>query len=128
MAARVITAVVCLVMAGAGCAKPGGGATAEPAPERIFIEAFNDHYYDARVHAVYTGGQRRSLGTIAGNGGRAQLALGWEPRALVFEVSFIIDGAAYVSHPMDVNPGQHVVVRLPPNIQESGFFRRVSRS
>jgi hypothetical protein len=115
-------ALLCVACAG----RQRSGAPTQP--ERIFIEAINDNYYDARVHVLYTGGQRRSLGTIAGNGGRAQMALGWEPRALVFEVSFIISGAAYASYPLEVAPGQHVVLRLPPNIQESGLFRRLSRS
>jgi hypothetical protein len=117
-----------LVLLAPGCASRPHANEAAAQPERIYIEAFNDNFYDARVHAVYSGGSRRSLGTIAGNGGRAQLTLGWEARPLVFEVSFIIDGAAYVSYPVDVTPGQYVVVRLPPNMQGSGLFRRVSRS
>ena len=97
------------------------------APENVVIEAFNDHFYDARVHAVYTGGQRRSLGTIPGNGGSTRTVLAWEPHALVFEVSFIISGAEYASLPVEVSPGEHVEIRLPPNIDQSGFFRRVTR-
>jgi hypothetical protein len=123
-----MTAVV-LALAGAGCAsRQSGDRTTPEQPADIVIEAVNDNYYDARVHAIYTGGTRRSLGTIAGNGGRTQLALGWEPRALVFYISFVIDGAAYASYPVDVTPGQHLVLRLPPNIRESGYFRRLSRS
>jgi hypothetical protein len=45
----------------------------------------------------------------------------------VFEISFLISGAEYVSHPLEVSRGEHVELRLPPNIDESGFFRRVSR-
>ena len=96
-------------------------------PESMVIEAFNDHFYDARIHAVYTGGQRRSLGTVPGNGGSTRTVLAWEPHALVFEVSFIIGGAEYVSLPVEVSPGEHVEVRLPPNIEQSGFFRRITR-
>jgi hypothetical protein len=96
-------------------------------PETIVVDAYNENFYDARVHAVFTGGQRRSLGTVAGNGGRTQTTLAWEPHALVFEISFLISGAEYVSHPLEVSRGEHVELRLPPNIDESGFFRRVSR-
>lgn len=85
----------------------------------------NDNFYDARIHAVYRGGQRRSLGTIAGNGGSTRTALAWEPHSLVFEVSFIISGASYVSQPVDVARGESIEVRLPANIDQSGFFRRV---
>lgn len=96
-------------------------------PDSIFVEAFNDNFYDARVHAVF-GGKRLTLGTIPGNGGHTETALAWEPRELVFEVSFVISGKAYVSLPVDVARGGHVEVRLPQNIDASGFFRRVARN
>jgi hypothetical protein len=56
------------------------------------------------------------------------MALAWEPRALVFDVLLVTDGATYVSHPVDVAPGESVEVRVPSNISESGFFRRVWRN
>lgn len=121
-------AVVCVVVA---CTRvPGApkGAPAIPAPpDSILVDVLNENYYDARIHAVYDGGQRRSLGTIGGNGGRARTALLWEPRSLVFEVLFVTDGATYASYPVDVVPGQSLEVRVPSNIRESGFFRRVPR-
>lgn len=95
------------------------------APDSVFIDAVNEHFYDARVHAVYDGGQRRSLGTIAGNGGSTRTAIAWEPHALIFVVSFIISGASYVSQPVEVTRGENIEVRLPANIDQSGFFRRV---
>jgi hypothetical protein len=126
---RQLLIVVALALLSAACAsRQGGNRTDAEQPADIIIEAVNDNYYDARVHAIYAGGRRRSLGTIPGNGGRTQISLGWEPRALVFHVSFIIDGAAYASYPVDVTPGQHVMLRLPPNIRESGHFRRLSGS
>ena len=127
---RHLIPVVTLALFGAACAGRGDhdAATLPAVPDSIFVAASNENFYDARVHAVFAGGQRRSLGTIAGNGGRTQMALGWEPRALTFEISFVISGAAYVSYPVDVSRGQHIEVRLPPNIEQSGFFRRISRS
>lgn len=121
-----IAAAAALLILIAGCASRQERDDAAVA-ENIVIEAFNDHFYDARVHAVYTGGQRRSLGTVPGNGGSTRTALAWEPHALVFEVSFIISGAEYVSLPVEVTPGEHFELRLPPNIDQSGFFRRVTR-
>jgi hypothetical protein len=128
MSPRPITAFA-LTLFAAGCA---GGHAFDQAddpglPDSIFVEAVNENFYDARIHAVYDGGQRRTLGTIAGNGGHAEVALGWEPHALVFEISFIVSGEAYVSYPLDVARGDRVEVRVPPNIASSGFFRRVSR-
>lgn len=121
--AAVVLALLC-----AACASRYDTEDAEPRePEIIVVEAYNENFYDARVHAVFAGGQRRSLGTIAGNGGRTQTTLAWEPHALVFEISFLISGAEYVSHPLEVSRGEHVELRLPSNIEDSGFFRRVSR-
>lgn len=84
-------AVVCVVVA---CARlpgvpKGDRAAVQAQPDSILVDVLNENYYDARIHAVYAGGQRRSLGTIAGNGGR---------------------------------------VRVPSNIRESEFFRRVRRT
>jgi hypothetical protein len=128
---RQLTTVLTLALAltAAACAgrRSGERGASQTAADSVFIDALNDNYFDARVHAVYTGGQRRSLGTVVGNGGRTRTALAWEPHALVFEVTFIISGAAYVSHPVEVMRGEELEVRLPPNIDESGFFRRVSR-
>ena len=93
--------------------------------DSIVVNVLNENYYDARIHAIYDGGQRRSLGTIAGNGGQMRVALGWEPRALLFEVSLVTDGSTYVSDPVDVPAGQSIDIRVPSNIRESGFFRRV---
>lgn len=124
------TIAVVLALLGAACAgnRDGFDGAVPALPDSIFVEALNEHFYDARIHAVYVGGQRRTLGTIAGNGGQIERALQWEPHALVFEVSFLISGARYVSYPLDVSRGELVEVRLPPNIDQSGFFRRVSRN
>lgn len=91
----------------------------------VTIEVVNENYYDARVHAVYQGGRRLPLGTIAGNGGRSETEISWEPRALTFTINFIVAGSAYVSEPVDAVGGEHLQLRLPPNIESSGFFRRI---
>jgi hypothetical protein len=117
-----------LALAAAACTGgPSLGESGPEAPDSIVVEAFNDHFYDARIHAVYAGGQRRTLGTIVGNGGHAEKVLEWEPHALVFEIMFIVSGESYISEPIDVSRGDYVEVRLPPNIDASGFFRRVRR-
>jgi hypothetical protein len=130
MSRLLIVVVAGLALLSASCArgKSGGRAGQLVQADSIYIETLNDNFYEARIHAVYEGGQRRSLGTIAGNGGRSRTAIPWEPRALKFEVLFIIGGSAYVSYPVDVSSGESIEVRLPPNIDQSGFFRRVSRS
>lgn len=97
-------------------------------PDSVFVLAINENYYDARVHAIYGSGQRMTLGTIPGNGGETRVALSWQPRALIFEITFIIDGRTYVSQPRDVARGETFELRLPANIDQSGFFRRVNRS
>ena len=127
MSVRLPCAVIALVLLGAACA---GRRDAQPGtptgePDSVRVETINDYFYDARVHAVYGGGSRRTLGTIAGNGGHSEVAIPWEPRDLVFEISFVIGGASYVTHPMNVARGESIELRLPPNIDASGFFRRV---
>ena len=97
-------------------------------PDSVYIETINENYYDARVHAIFGAGQRHPLGTIPGNGGRARTALAWQPQALVFEVTFIIDGRSYLSQPRDLGRGEVFELTLPANINQSGFFRRVTRS
>lgn len=129
---RLMITAVALTLFCAGCAslpgvRKGDRAAGQPRPDSIHVDALNENYYAARIHAVYVGGQRRSLGTIAGNGGRTRMALAWEARSLVFEVLLVTDGAAYVSLPVDVAPGESIDVRVPSNINESGFYRRVWR-
>ena len=97
------------------------------APDSVFVEVTNDHFYEARVHAIYDGGQRFSLGTIAGNGNHAQVAIGWQPRSIVFEINFVVGAGVYLSYPVEAAPGDVIEVRVPPNIEASGFFRRVSQ-
>jgi len=124
-----IMMAVALMFVGAACGLPGfpgrnqGAAAAQP--DSVVVEVLNENYYATRIHAVFDGGQRRALGTIAGNGGRARVGLAWEPKSLVFEVQLIVDGSAYVSHPVYVSPGDSIEVRVPSNISGSGFFRRV---
>jgi hypothetical protein len=126
---RHITTAIAFVLFGAACAiLPGGRKGQTAGTQSIMVDVLNENYYDARIHAVYDGGHRRSLGTIAGNGGRARIALPWEPRALVFEVFLVTAGATYVSHPVDVVADESVELRVPLKIAASGFFRRVSRN
>jgi hypothetical protein len=127
---RQIMTTAAIALFAVACARSAGGAKGGAGVVRrdsIHVDAVNENYYEARIHAVYTGGQRRSLGTIAGNGGRIRTALAWEPRSLVFEIVFVTDGAAYVSLPVDVAAGESVEVRVPMNISGSGFFRRMRR-
>jgi hypothetical protein len=116
-----------VLLIGVACARSGNRIAGQAARESILVNVLNENYYDARVHAVYVGGQRRSLGTIAGNGGRSEVVLEWEPRALAFEVLLVTEGATYLSQPVDVAAGDSIEVRVPANIAGSGFFRRVRR-
>jgi hypothetical protein len=128
MSVRLPFTVIALAL-GAACAGRSDVQTGTPAGagDSVRVETTNDYFYDARVHAVYGGGSRRALGTIPGNGGHSEVAIPWEPRDLVFEIAFVIGGASYVTHPMNVTRGESIELRLPPNIDASGFFRRVSR-
>lgn len=122
MSGRVIIALA-LALAAAGCARPRNVRQ----PESFVVEVLNDNFYAARIHAVWNGANRRSLGTIDGNGGRSRATLDWEPRSLAFEVQFVTEGSSWISQSVDVSPGDSIELRIPSNIRESGFFRRVSR-
>lgn len=130
MSRQIMTAAALALVAIACARSPSGAKGGAVAARRdsIAVDVVNENYFEARIHALYEGGQRRSLGTIAGNGGRSRMSLAWEPRSLVFEILFVIDGAAYVSLPVDVAPGESIEVRVPSNISESGFFRRLRRN
>lgn len=101
---------------------------AEEEPESVTVAITNDNFYDARIHALYDGGHRYSLGTVPGNGQQAEVTIRWAPQPIIFEITFIVSGAVYLSHPVQAQPGDIIEVRLPPNIEASGFFRRVRRS
>lgn len=122
-------AALVVVLAAAACANREyePQTAVDAGPDSIFVHAVNENYYDARVHAIYGSGQRQSLGTIPGNGGEADVTLSWQPQALTFEITFIIDGRIYLSQPRDVIRGERFELRLPANIDQSGFFRRVTR-
>lgn len=126
-----LTIVVTAVLLGAACAGRKDFddelPPLEDVPDSIYIEVVNEHFYDARVHAIYDGGGRHTLGTVPGNGGHAEVALGFQPRALTFVVSFIINNERYVTDPIDAVRGEILALTVPPNIEASGFFTRVSR-
>ena len=124
-----LAGALAVILAG-GCRQRRGTrvepATAPPIPDSVFIAVVNDNYYDARVHLVYDGAGRHSLGTIAGNRRQAAQALPWYPRPMWVEVALIVGGGVYRSDRIDVGPGELVEVRIPPDLNMSGFFRRVS--
>jgi hypothetical protein len=120
-----------LLATAAACARAASRMEDEPesqSADSVTIAITNDNFYDARVHALYTGGNRYALGTVGSNGQRAAVTIRWEPKPIVFEILFIISGAVYVSHPVQAASGDTIEVRLPPNIEASGFFQRVPRS
>jgi hypothetical protein len=118
-----------LAVLGVACGRAQGvgpqSATPESAPAGIVVQVINDNYYDARIRLIYDGGLRRSLGTIGGNGGQAKVTVPWQPRALVVEVTLVIGGGVYRSDRIHVSPGDVLEVRVPANLESSGFFRRV---
>jgi len=130
-AALALRLLLWLAVLGVACARPqavrvqpsSGGVT----PESVFVEVVNDNYYDVRVHTIYAGGARHSLGTIAGNQRQLAVAIPWQPRSLTVEVTLIIGGGVYRSDPIDVAAGDVVQVRVPVSLEASGFFRRVRR-
>jgi hypothetical protein len=124
-----LTIALAVVLA-AGCARHGRVRPVEldaaPVPDSVFVEVINDNYYDVRIHVVYDGGARVSLGTIGGHQRQGAVAIVWYPRALVVEVAMVIGNAVYVSDKLNVAAGDIFEVRVPPDLESSAFFRRVS--
>ena len=124
-------ATFALVILGVACAgRQGTRAEAGDAPaaaDSVFVTVVNDNYYDARIHVVYDGGARYPLGTIASNHREPVITIPWLPRPFVVEVTLVIAGGVYRSQPMDASRGEFVEIRVPANLSQSGFFRRVGR-
>jgi len=117
-----------VVLCGAACHRARAIAVqpgTEPVDDSVFVEVVNDNYYDVRVHVIYQGGARHSVGTITGNSRHAAVAIPWQPRALVIEIALIVGTGVYQSAALDVTAGDVVEVRIPPNLDVSAFFRRV---
>jgi hypothetical protein len=120
-------AALCLQLA-AAC----GGGTAEVdqdllprLADTVYVEVINETMYEARVHAVYRGGSRYTLGTIDANKTVTGLEIPWQPRQLSFAIDLVIAPGAFRSDEVTVAREDLVELRIPANIQTSGFFVRV---
>jgi hypothetical protein len=125
-----LTTLATAVLLSAAC---GGGrevrvrrAVAPTVADSIYVQLVNDHFSDARVYALYEGGARYSLGLIVGKGRMQDAAILWQPRPLVFEISFIAEEGLYLTEELTLEPGDLIQLNIPPNISSSAFFRRVS--
>lgn len=97
----------------------------DPRRDSIDVEVINQNYYEANIYAIYGGSLRRRVGHVRGTGTRTNFVIPWHPRSLAFEIDFVIGPGTYLSDRVDVARGDAVELTIPPNIDESGFFRRV---
>ena len=127
---RIFTVLAVLPLAVA-CSRSDRAAVvvgAAPAvADSVAVEVVNDNYYDARVYAVYAGGAKHRMGTVRSHSSESDLRIPWQPRRLAFEVHLVTGFRTYLSHEIDVSPGDYVQLRLPPDFDVSDSFRRVSR-
>ena len=127
---RVLSAVAALTLAVA-CSRGGNSVVvAGEAPaiaDSVTVEIVNDNYYDARVYAIYVGGERHPLGTIPSYKTTSGMRIPWRPRPLVFEVHLVTGFGKYLSYEIDVFSGDYVQLRLPPNYEVSDSFRKIPR-
>jgi len=59
-----------IVLCGAACHRARAvdvQPSKDPVDDSVFIEVINNNYYDVRVHIIYQGGMRHSVGTIGGS-------------------------------------------------------------
>ncbi len=120
-----------LAISGLACGGAGSGSIVrQPGPvdfDGVMLDVINDNYYDARIYAVYGGGERHALGSVSANQTVEGLTFPWRARPLAFEVHLVVGMQRYVSHEIDVDQGEHLQLRLPPNLSTSGSFRRIRR-
>jgi hypothetical protein len=99
-------------------------AVTPDAPDSVYVEIVNEHFYDARVYVLYEEAARRPLGLVVGNTTAMPVAVPWQPRPYVFEISFIAESGLYYTEDVVLEPGDVIRLRIPPNIATSAFFRR----
>lgn len=122
---------IAVVLLAAACFACGGRhpIEVEPGPEpqvpdSIYIRIRNDHFSDARIHALYTDGTRYPVGMVTGKSVGEVTAIVWRPRPLVLEIRLIGPSEVYLSDEVLPAPGDIVALSIPPNIKSSAFFRR----
>ncbi|MDH3457112.1 MAG: hypothetical protein OER90_09745, partial [Gemmatimonadota bacterium] len=123
--AAITTTLVITIAAAAAC---GGAreievrhAAVPEVDDSVYVQVSNDQFYDARVYVLYEGGARYSLGLITGHMKSAVTPVLWQPRPMLFEISFIAREGLYYSEEVVVDPGDMVFVSIPPNIGSSAF-------
>jgi hypothetical protein len=99
-------------------------AAAPDVQDSVYVQVSNNQFYDARVYVLFEGGARYSLGMIVGHMKGEVTPVLWQPRPMVFEISFIAQEGLYYSDEVVVDPGDMVFLSIPPNIGSSAFFRR----
>jgi hypothetical protein len=98
--------------------------SSEQIPDSLYVHIRNDHFSDARIHAVYLGGARYSLGGVVGKSVGELTTVVWRPRPLVFEIRLIGPSEVYLSDELLPAPGDVIGLTIPPNIRSSAFFHR----
>jgi len=97
------------------------GATPQ-IPDSVYVRVRNDHFNDVRVYALYEGGARYSVGFVVGKSSGPLTGILWQPRALVFEISFVGPEEVYLSDDLVPAPGDVIQLTIPPNIASSAYF------
>ncbi len=123
------TIVAALLLVVAACSRSSPITIARgPAPlvrDSIIVTVINDHFYEARVHAVYNQGLRYPLGVMGMKRDNGPFTIPWHIEELAFEVDMITIPGRYVSDEILVQPGDLVELRIPPNIASSAFFTAI---
>ncbi|KPJ94680.1 MAG: hypothetical protein AMS18_03245 [Gemmatimonas sp. SG8_17] len=118
-----------LVIVAAACSQSNPITIAHtPTPlvrDSIIVTVINDHFYEARVHAVYGQGLRYPLGVMGMKRENGPFTIPWHIEELAFEIDMITISGRYVSDEIPVQPGDLVELRIPPNISSSAFFTAI---
>ena len=112
---RMIRTIALLsLLAVAGCARVGGvrdPLQPRKRPEKVLLTVQNDRFEDARIYAVWHGGQEKRLGTATGKTS-SNFSFDWVADEVQIRVSFVAAADGYTVDPITVAPGDHLDLKI----------------
>ena len=79
--------------------------------EKVVLTVENDRFEDARIYAVWRGGQEHRLGTATGKTSQ-NFSFDWVADEVQIRVSFVAAADGYTVDPISVAPGDHLNLKI----------------
>jgi hypothetical protein len=109
--ARSIALLSLVAMVGCAAGRVRDPLEARKRPEKVLLTVENDRFEDARIYAVWRGGQERRLGTATGKGSQT-FSFDWVDDQIQIRVSFVAKADGYTVDPITVAPGDHLQLKI----------------